>query len=103
LRGKFVTPEELRTKWRAGDIHDLFLSDALLPISTSGNGKGRATCPIAYFVNGVRWTDIPTQTNAYQAIEFYPSALMAPVDIIGALAFDVHYCGIYVLWLREPD
>ena len=100
LRGKFVTPEELRTKWRAGNIDDVFLSDGLLPISASGNPR-KPRCPIAYFVNGSRWNEIPSQANAYEAIEFYPSATMAPADIIGALAFDVHYCGIYVLWLRE--
>jgi hypothetical protein len=103
LRGKFVSPEELRAKFAGADINEVFLVKGTIPIARG--------CSVAYFVNGVRWSagrsgqrpdGIPAQANAYEAIEFYPSAYMAPADIVGEMAFS-HTCGIYVLWLREPS
>jgi hypothetical protein len=102
LRGKFVSPEELRAKFAGADINEVFLVKGTIPIARG--------CSVVYFVNGVRWSagrsgqrpdGIPAQANAYEAIEFYPSAYMAPADVIGEMIFS-HTCGIYVLWLREP-
>ncbi|MEP6622514.1 MAG: carboxypeptidase-like regulatory domain-containing protein [bacterium] len=92
LRGKFLTPEELREKYTNMDIREALRLSGLVPISRS--------CRAAYFVNGVAAIDLPTNTDSYEAIEFYPSVLQAPVEIIGSLAFDAGRCGVYVMWLR---
>jgi hypothetical protein len=102
MRGKFVSSAELRSKFAGADINDVFLINGL-------NADARG-CKVEYFVNGVLWVggsewsdnNIPTQANAYEAVEFYPSALLAPIDIIGAHEFSAGLCGVYVLWLREP-
>ncbi|MBX4189120.1 hypothetical protein KW785_00825 [Candidatus Parcubacteria bacterium] len=102
VRGYFVAPEELRSKWDGQLMRSVFASHGMIPMSRGPTSLKKTSCRTLYYVNGIPGTPLaPVEkdpADAYEAVEFYPSKYAAPQEFVGAFSGDV--CGIFVLWSR---